>query len=383
MHRLVACLILALCSLVAPSAIAHPFGASALNLDIGQKRIVVKHELDSRTMADCLPDIDDDKDQALTQAELNAHRQRVVSYLDSKLTLTNDGKPCSPNEPSELEKTNNRRVRVLRDYICTAPLGTLNISNSIFMEDRGGHRHVGKFLVGDLAHHQVFIPDLLAIDIDASKAPIQPGGVIRADSESKPAAPAAKPAPKRAFLSWIWQGVVHVLGGLDHVLFVIVLLLAVERFRPLAIVVTAFTVAHSLTLAAAALGLVSLNARFAETLIALSIVYVAVDNIRSDSPKHRPQVAFGFGLLHGFGFSYVLRDLGLPTDGLPAALLGFNVGVEVGQLMIVAALFPLARYLAKQPKRYRKIVRGTSAAVCLLAAVWLLERAFDFKVLPI
>jgi hypothetical protein len=147
-------------------------------------------------------------------------------------------------------------------------------------------------------------------------------------------------------------------------------------------IVTAFTVAHSITLSLATLGVVELPSRWVEAAIAASVVLAALNNLWPLVQGRRWMVAFGFGLIHGFGFASVLADLGLPRDALLLALVGFNVGVEVGQLAIVALFLPLA-YLLRGTWLYRRLVFvGGSMFIAAIALLWLDERVFNVKVLP-
>jgi hypothetical protein len=144
-------------------------------------------------------------------------------------------------------------------------------------------------------------------------------------------------------------------------------------------VVTAFTLAHSITLGLAALGVVHLPSRLVESAIAFSVVLAALNNLRPLVHRGRWLVAFGFGLVHGFGFATVLAELGLPQESLVPALLGFNLGVELGQLAIVAVFLPLA-YATRHTWMYRRLIFvGGSAAIALIAAIWMVERVFDWQ----
>jgi hypothetical protein len=143
-------------------------------------------------------------------------------------------------------------------------------------------------------------------------------------------------------------------------------------------VVTAFTLAHSLTLTLASLHLVALPSRWVESAIAASVALAALNNLVPLFPERRPEVAFGFGLVHGLGFAGVLAGLGLPGSSLALGLFGFNAGVEIGQLALVAAFLPLA-FLLRSTRLYRWIVSGGSALIVAVAMLWLVERAFDMK----
>lgn len=157
---------------------------------------------------------------------------------------------------------------------------------------------------------------------------------------------------------YLGLGVEHIFTGYDHLAFLFALLIVTgagpggvrlrDKARRVLGVITAFTVAHSVTLIASALGLVALPVRVVEPAIALSIAYVAIENLLNPAPRHRWLVTFGFGLVHGFGFASVLKEIGLPDKGLVLSLLSFNLGVEVGQLAVVAALLPLLVVIAER-----------------------------------
>jgi hypothetical protein len=189
------------------------------------------------------------------------------------------------------------------------------------------------------------------------------------------------------FVDYAREGVWHIWIGFDHVLFLIALLLpavlAMPRFAPafwdVVKVVTAFTAAHSITLALAALGVITLPSRLVESAIAASVLLAALNNLQPVVQRRRWLVAFTFGLIHGFGFASVLRELGLPQDTLVLALVGFNLGVEAGQLVIVALFLPLA-YAVRETWFYRRVVvAGGSGLIAALAAIWLTERALDLQ----
>jgi hydrogenase/urease accessory protein HupE len=183
----------------------------------------------------------------------------------------------------------------------------------------------------------------------------------------------------------LWQflrlGVAHIFLGYDHICFLLALVL-VSRFGELVKIVTAFTVAHSLTLILAALEVVQLPTRLVESGIAATIVYVAVENIRGAPTKYRWLLTFFFGLIHGFGFANVLAEMRLPTTGLVRCLLSFNIGVEIGQLAIVAACLPLVALLRKS-KHERRIVLGVSMLLGLFGAAWLIDRVFALHWMPV
>lgn len=185
--------------------------------------------------------------------------------------------------------------------------------------------------------------------------------------------------------SYFVIGVKHILGGIDHLLFVLALLLIVKNTRRIVATITAFTVAHSLTLVAATLGWVNVPGPPVEAIIALSIVFVAAEVVQGLQGKagitaHAPWiVAFSFGLLHGLGFAGALAEVGLPQGAIPLALLTFNVGVEVGQLIFVAAVLSLLivadRLTTRRPAWAESAV---AYSIGTIAAFWTIERVTGF-----
>jgi hydrogenase/urease accessory protein HupE len=175
-------------------------------------------------------------------------------------------------------------------------------------------------------------------------------------------------------------GAEHIAAGYDHIAFLLAVIVWGRRVWPLVGVITAFTVAHSLTLTLAVLGLVTLPARLVEPLIALSIVYVAAENFFVRDLRRRWAVTFAFGLLHGFGFAAVLRDYGLPADALAPALAAFNLGVEAGQLVVVLVAFSALHILHRllpgklEQRMQRTLPLGLSGCILLLGVYWSVMR---------
>lgn len=190
--------------------------------------------------------------------------------------------------------------------------------------------------------------------------------------------------------TYLAMGVEHILGGIDHLLFVLVLLFLVRSSRSLFATITAFTIAHSITLAAATLGWIQVPQAPVEATIALSIMLVAAEALRrarepAEPNAHAPwMAAFVFGLLHGFGFAGALRDAGLPDYNIPVALLLFNIGVEIGQILFVSAVILLLKALACSPfrlpdsHRALAVQQSVTYVVGCLSAFWVVQRLAAF-----
>ena len=189
----------------------------------------------------------------------------------------------------------------------------------------------------------------------------------------------ARPTRWEIAQQYLWLGYTHILPkGLDHILFVLGLFLLSARLKPLLLQVTAFTVAHSITLGLSIYGIVSLPPRIVEPLIALSIAYVAIENIATRELKPwRLALVFMFGLLHGLGFAGVLRDLGLPRDEFLTALLTFNLGVEGGQLTVIAAASLATAAFAKRDWYRTRIVVPASLGIAAVGLYWMVTRVIS------
>ncbi|MFC6663165.1 HupE/UreJ family protein [Deinococcus multiflagellatus] len=203
----------------------------------------------------------------------------------------------------------------------------------------------------------------------------------------------ARPGAWQNVLTFIWLGMTHIWAGLDHVLFLLTLLLPTvlrrqegqwqpvatfrEAFGSVIKVVTAFTVAHSITLTLSALGILTFASQLVESVIAVSVVFAALNNlVPLVQERARWAVAFGFGLMHGFGFSSVLGELVEDRQALVQSLLGFNLGVELGQLALVAVAVPLLFWIRATVFYRRVVFAPASVGVAVVAAVWFVQRAF-------
>jgi hypothetical protein len=184
-------------------------------------------------------------------------------------------------------------------------------------------------------------------------------------------------ATGQTFEAFLKLGIEHILLGFDHLLFLAGLLAVARDWRSVIIVVTTFTCAHSLTLGLAAFDLIRVPDRLSESLIAGSILFVGLENLlRKGDPKARWAVTLVFGLMHGFGFANVLRDLGLGREGLGVALplFSFNLGVEVGQLAVSAVMLPIFWRLASRPDYRTRWLPLMSCAIALAGGFWLIQR---------
>lgn len=237
---------------------------------------------------------------------------------------------------------------------------------------------------GEIAGHTFALPQLLGgADALLRVLPLDAPAQTHRLTASEPSVTiSAHPGTWQVFNTYLIIGAEHILMGWDHLLFVVALVLLVAGIWNVVKAATAFTIAHSITLIATTLGYAGLPQRPVEALIALSIVFLAVELARSDRETWTRRwpwmVAFGFGLLHGFGFAGALRDIGLPEGEVPAALLAFNLGVEAGQLLVIAVVLLLrAAILRLAPKAEAPALKFTTYAIGITAAYWLVDRAIS------
>lgn len=207
--------------------------------------------------------------------------------------------------------------------------------------------------------------------------PENPALIVLLPGATKTGAGGPAPAPRSFFVRFFLLGVAHILTGYDHLLFLCGLLVVCRKRRTMVTIITCFTLAHSITLALAALGWVVISGRIIEPLIAGSIVFVGLENLwRHGEPEARWLLTAGFGLIHGFGFAGALIESGLGAHGTPrlVPLLSFNLGVETGQLAVAAVFVPALWQLRKWPACERRGVVVISALVALAGTSWLLQR---------
>jgi hypothetical protein len=221
--------------------------------------------------------------------------------------------------------------------------------------------------------------DTVEIQVDAGPASPPATNAVPAPAAetTRPSAPAKSAGP--ALRQFVLLGVEHIGTGYDHLLFLLALLVVTRNFRSALVVITAFTLAHSLTLAAATFNLVQLPARYTEPLIAATIVYVGVENlVRRGDPHGRWMLTFAFGLIHGFGFASVLRDVGVGAraGGVALPLFSFNLGVELGQIAVAAVVLPIIWQSRKREGFVRRGVPVCSAIVALAGAFWFVQRVW-------
>ena len=375
-------LVLALC---AGAALAHKPSDSYLSIAADGSTLHGQWDIALRDL-DFAIGLDSNGDGEITWGELRARHNEIAAYALARLTVALDGAACPLRAIEHLvDLHSDGTYAVMRfEAQCAKPGRELELGYNLFFDLDPQHKGLLRLEYAGVTRTAIFSPDTARQRFELTR-----------------------PSRIAQFIDYAREGVWHIWRGFDHILFLLSLLLpavlvpwagrkaaqsgvfagwrAVERFKPafweVFQIVTAFTIAHSITLSLAALGVITLPTRLTESAIALSVILAALNNIFPLFQRRRWIVAFSFGLIHGFGFASVLADLGLPRDALLLALVGFNLGVEAGQLVIVSVFLPSAYALRRTAFYQRGVFLGGSGLICVLAAIWFVERAFNLKLL--
>jgi hypothetical protein len=370
-------LLASLLTLLALPTLAHKPSDSYLGLDWSGDRIQARWDIALRDL-DAAIGLDADGDGQLTWGEVRARHADIAAHALSHLQVSADGQPCraQPGEQLVDEHTDGAYTVLPFTLDCPAAARVLELHYTLFADIDPSHRGLLRLTDASGTRSAVLDPNQPAQRFERAA-----GGA------------------GATLVQFLREGVWHIWIGFDHILFLISLLLPAVlvwvpgRWLPaprlrdalidVAKIVTAFTLAHSITLTLATLGVVALPTALVESAIAASVVLAALNNLFPLFQGRRWIVAFAFGLIHGFGFATVLAELQLPQGALLLALLAFNLGVEVGQLAIVSVFLPLA-FALRSGLFYRRVVlQGGSWAIAGLAAIWFVERAFSVELLKL
>jgi hypothetical protein len=368
-------LLLMLCS---PYALSHKPSDSYLSLSTQGSQVTGQWDIALRDLEMAIG-VDGNDDGKITWGEVRSKHVEIAAYALSRLELRVANQLCSAQPTGhQIDHHTDGAYAVLQfSATCTEPVDQLDIRYALLFDIDPQHRGLLRLHRGGSTVSAIFSPHNARQAFGVNDA---------ADG-------------MRAFIDYFKHGVWHIWIGFDHILFLVSLLLPAvlvyrnkewassESFRHSFIdvlkIVTAFTVAHSITLSIAALGIVQLPSSWVETAIAASVIVAAMNNLFPMFYRQRWVAAFAFGLIHGFGFASVLSELGLPGAALITALIGFNLGVEAGQIAIVAVFLPLA-YFWRRSWAYRKIVfQAGSVAIALIALLWMIERVLDINLDPL
>jgi hydrogenase/urease accessory protein HupE len=307
--------------------------------------------------------MDNDLDGKISKLEFAYARTRLAILATEALVLSLNGSNLSAAEPNLLlDEKNNVDMEI---FFPCAPGGLLKIRSKILTSMPNGHR---QFATVENPKSSRLAERLLSASNDSLE--------VRLSGTDTPGT-SSEPVPS-SFGEFLVLGIKHILTGYDHLLFLFGLLVVSTRFLDSLKIITCFTIAHSITLAVATFNLVEIPSRVVEPAIAASIVYVGAENLwrGGKAPKGRWILTFAFGLIHGFGFASVLREMGIASGqgSIVVPLVSFNLGVEAGQIMVAALVLPLIWWLRNHPGFVKRGVPACSLIVALAGAYWLVDR---------
>lgn len=360
MRKVVAVMVLGAGLLVAGTALAHTVGLSRGVYVVRGAEVMVEVTFARGELRALVPGLDADGDGALSDAELADGGATLQAVVVDRVVLVGDGQACA-GTLTRARMVEEDGAVVVAGYVCPQAPESLKISLPLLESLGPTHRHLG--LVGRGEAGEDGLTDVVLHG--------------RSPETTVTLGAAGAEASGYSVGEYFKLGVEHILIGTDHLVFLLGLVLVGGRLRSLVAVITAFTLGHSVSLAMATLGVWSPGGAIVEPAIALSIAYVGVENFFAKDAAGRWKITLPFGFIHGFGFAGVLADLGLPADAVVPALLLFNLGVEAGQLLVLALVLPVLVLLARQAWFQR--IRGVwwiSGAIVAAGLYWFVERVF-------
>jgi hydrogenase/urease accessory protein HupE len=341
---------------------AHAVGLSRGTYVVDDTGVQVDLTFARADVVSLVPSIDPNQHGIITEAGVLAARPELARVILGGVVVNADEAPCVPKLDS-VSLTEQDGLELRGHYDCPLPSGkgahSVHVALPLLDKLGGGHRHL-VHATGGVTVDQVCFRGQSEFDV-----PLVPGAAAAAGAE-------AHPAP--TWTQFLWMGVEHILTGYDHLVFLFGLVLVGGRPKAILAVITAFTLAHSITLAMATLGVWAPSPRIVEPAIALSIAYVGVENFFVKTAERRWRITFPFGLIHGFGFAGALKEIGLPRAQIPEALVLFNLGVETGQLAVLAVVLPLIYWLRRFEWFRDRAVKILSGAVALAGLIWFIGR---------
>lgn len=296
---------------------------------------------------------------AVDPAAVAAARSALLAYMSTHLAVTGGARACLAGDAAIVADGDGVVYR--NSFACAEAAGDIIYRSTVLTEKDPAARHI--VLIAQGRTETQALLDAGNTTVTLSTAPLPLWSTMQ---------------------RYLLTGVEHIFLGYDHIAFLIAVVLWAGRLVPIVKIVTAFTIAHSITLSLAALDILVIPSRIVEPAIAASIVFVAVENFFSRDVDRRWRMAFLFGLIHGFGFAGALREIGLPPNAAVPALAAFNIGVEIGQVVIVAVALPALGLLDRltamdrtEPVRAAGLVYMVSGVISLLGGYWLLARIFE------
>jgi len=340
--------------MVGTPSYAHNMSVSFVEVTVEGSTARVKYRLPLAEL-DLLFMVDKNADNIYQPEEIEEARQQIEGYFREKLDLKINGRPVAAQPQDHAiwaDQEDHLFVDFWQEIALQERIRQVAFSSGMFQELISDHKTLVLIHLEDRIYP-------FALDQSNPSA-------IWSREES---------ASWAHFFRFLELGIEHIFSGYDHILFLIGILLLGSTLREVIKIVTSFTAAHSLTLALATLNIVNPNAQLVEVVIALSIAYIGMENLLQKHWTRAWHISFGFGLAHGFGFANVLKEMDLSSTQLATSLFSFNLGVEIGQVVIASLVFPLLVMLRRYPRR-TWVIQSIAVFICAFGIFWFFDRVF-------
>jgi hydrogenase/urease accessory protein HupE len=346
------------------TSFAHPPGLSSTDVTVKPDGLDVKVTFAVQDI-EAFVTMDTDGDADVSTTELDSAKPHIANYVANELKILADGKEIKAQTANKVSFDQQNNTIIELSFL-GKPITSIGIESKLLSKLPADHKEY--VTIKDLGGHELG-KKMLTQQANSLEISLT-SGTAQAETENHSTS---------TFVDFLKLGVEHILTGYDHLLFLFSLLVVTHSFWPAIKIITFFTIAHSITLALAGLNIVDIPSSIVEPLIAATIVYVGLENIiRKDNvtAQQRCILTFCFGLIHGFGFAGVLREMGISSieTGILVPLFSFNLGVELGQITIASIVLPLIWWLHGKEKISKYLVPVGSVLTCLAGGYWLLER---------
>lgn len=343
---------------------AHAPGLSSADLIVKAQGVDAKITFSLQDIEALVP-MDSDQDAEVTAAEQEAAKPKIAEWVVQGVQLTINGQAVQPVAAGvvNFDEKNNAFIEF---HYAQTPSKQLQLQANFLSKLPTGHK---QFVTIKNEAGQGISEKMLSQSDSLIALALPVTGTSTVASEGTPTA--------STFTDFLLLGIEHILTGYDHLLFLFSLLIVTRSFWPAIKIITFFTIAHSITLGLAGFNIIDIPSSIVEPLIAATIIYVGVENIiRGDHPKGRQWLTFFFGLVHGFGFAAVLREMGISSyeTGIMLPLFSFNLGVEIGQITVAAIVLPIVWWLHNKPLIEPRLTPVCSILASLAGGYWLIER---------
>ncbi|MFD0048012.1 HupE/UreJ family protein [Actinomycetes bacterium NPDC127524] len=374
------------CFLLPDLASAHNYSASFTQLSFNKKSTKMTFSIDTLSVIELVSGADRNKNYILSKSEVKKSEHKIEEVILESLALDKGDKEQTPHldKMEIIKKQNKEYVSFHLTFPVFKPGDTVSLADGLYAGNSGTTNYVNLLSVkygsetseAALQGSNRTWTMLLTEDQQEQQSDQQQSNAGKTDLNGQHAAvktPSKANHQTSAWLSFFKLGIFHILTGYDHLLFLFALLISRQTLKQYIGTVTAFTLAHSITLTLAVMGVVDIPSKIVESIIALSICYVALENIFRKNITYRWVITFLFGLIHGLGFASILKDMNLPKSDLAVALISFNLGIECIQLLIVLILVPILLKWQKAFK-YPTYLKIGSSCIFALGLIWLIQR---------